>query len=70
VHSHGWEACGRWRSGDLTIPALTPSERILVAETQITSESLGVHESGTQQLSADLCAVPFPNVVDLKVVGL
>jgi hypothetical protein len=65
---------GTWSShqfqGYLTIPALTLSERILVVETQIWSESLRVYDPGTQQLSADLCAVPFPNVVDLKVVSV
>jgi len=65
---------GTWSShqfqGYLTIPALTLSERILVVETQIFSESLRVYDPGTQQVSADLCAVPFPNVVDLKVVSV
>ncbi len=64
---------GTWSSrqfqGYLTIPALTPSERILVAETDFGSDSLGMYDPGSQQLSADLCAVPFPNVVDLKVVS-
>jgi len=67
---------GTWSSRQfqryLTIPALTPSERVLVVDTQggpNLSESLAVYNSGTQQLAPNLCGVPFPNVTDLKVAA-
>jgi hypothetical protein len=67
---------GTWSSRQfqkyLSIPALTPSEQVLVVDSQAnayTSESLAVYNPGTQQLSPDLCGVPFPNVSDVKVVA-
>jgi hypothetical protein len=68
INSTTWSS--RQFQGYVTIPALTPSERILAAETQITSDSLGMYDPGTQQLSANLCGVPSVNVIDLKVVSL
>jgi hypothetical protein len=55
----------------VTVPALTPTERLLVAETRFggPSDSLAIYDPATQQLSPELCPVPFPNVRDLKVLA-
>jgi hypothetical protein len=58
--------------GNLTIPALTPSERVLVVELPGVSyapESLALYEPASQQLSRNLCGAPFFNVSDMKVVA-
>jgi YVTN family beta-propeller protein len=56
----------------VTVPALTSTERLLVAESRHTpdwSDFLELYDPSTQQLSAELCPVPHPNVRDLKVVA-
>jgi hypothetical protein len=55
----------------VTVPALTPTERLLVAETHFggpgASDFLAMYDPATQQLSPELCPVPHPNVRDLKI---
>jgi hypothetical protein len=55
----------------VTVPALTPTERLLVAETHFGPplDFLAMYDPATQQLSPELCAVPHPNVRDLQVIA-
>jgi hypothetical protein len=56
----------------VTVPALTTTDRLLVAESRHApnwSDFLELYDPSTQQLSAELCAVPHPNVRDMKIVA-
>ncbi|MFL5819057.1 MAG: YncE family protein [Solirubrobacteraceae bacterium] len=71
IHIPAGTCSTRQFSAWVTVPALTPTERLLVAESRHTpnwSDFLELYDPSTQQLSAELCAVPHPNVRDMKVV--
>ena len=66
---------GTWAAhqlpGWMTIPALTPAGRLLLAEMKpgTGKETLAIYDPASGSARRDVCEVPLPNVRDLKVMA-